>query len=875
LNFFDQPFSTFLLFIMSISTPRCDDQDIISTPGPRCFRDGVIVFLQRNPAVAAAVCLGAGTLVGSCAAPPGDPTYLFIVAVAGFVGISFGLARQRIVWTCCGLAVVFFVVGVYASVRELRHGANLELPEDYTVIEATLGDTLASGPGCRTFLLEQGQYGAPATPLPGYGRVIIRQENFACKAGDRIAFHGRIRTPRNRGNPGEFDWELHCRNSGIYWLASIRPKTQPTIMSHGPWYDPMTILFLIRDRMNAFLDSAPRRCIPSDYQESVRAILKAIVIGDLGEVSPRLYKSFSDSGLVHALSASGIHVGMVAMVAGFIVAWAARLYPKILLRFPLKKLAAAASIPAMIAYCIIVGGRGPAIRATIMGVMIAGAIILERKWQSANALAFAAVVVLFVYPLSLFTPSFLLSFCAVAGIMTVWQRFRKEARGDSPGTGALRFHVDERSTKSRASRAAHFMLHEAGVVIFASLGAVIATLPITWYFFRSLPVYTLFANLLADFLMTLALGFGLLASILSLASSSLGGILLVPADVCSFLVIKTAEFFAGLPFSVLRRAQPDAVQVVFISIFALAALLLLGKIYRRRSRLIALGLCISALFVVVEDVIVHSKPALEAYFLNVGKGDSIFLRAPGSKGILVDGGVMTEFFDAGTYIVTPFLYWAGVSKLDGIVMTHPDTDHIGGLACVVECIGAARIFWNPVETTSVHLENILSAARERKFPVAAVNRDSPMIAWGDARLQFLNAPATLTQRKDAKWKINNTSVVIRLDYGKTSFLLTGDLEHEGEEELLTQGLPLRADVLKVGHHGSKNSTSVNFLKAVAPKIAIISADYPRKGGLPNDDILQRLASFGIHVYWTGRDGAVAVTSDGQSLAVRTGRKRPL
>ncbi len=644
-------------------------------------------------------------------------------------------------------------------------------------------------------------------------------------------------------------------------------------MSHGPWYDPMAILFSVRDRMNTFLDSAPSPCIPSDDKGNVRAFLKAIVIGDLGEVSPRLYKSFSDSGLAHALSASGIHVGMVALLAAFIVASAARLYPQILLRIPLKKAAAAASIPAMIAYCVIVGGRVPAIRATIMGVMIAGAIFLERKWQSANALAFAAVLILFFYPLSLFTPSFLLSFCAVAGIIAVSQKFRKEAGRDSSRAVAPRFHSDARSLKVWAKKTADVLFRKARLVILVSLGATVATLPVTWYFFRSLPVYTLFANLVADFFMTLALGFGLLASVLSLASSSLAGICLVPADVCAFLVVKTAEFFAGLPLSVLRRAQPDAIQLVFISVFALASLLLLGRIYKHKARLIFLGLCVPALFVVVEDYIVHSNPTLDVYFLNVGKGDSIFLRPPGSRGIIVDGGVTTEFFDAGERIVTPFLYWAGVSKLDGIVMTHPDTDHIGGLTCVVEYVGAERILWNPLETTSVHLEKIFSAAREKKLPIVAANRDSPTIAFGDARLQFLNPPATLVQPGDAKWKMNNTSVVIRLDYGETSFLLTGDLEHEGEEELLKQGMPLKADVLKIGHHGSKNSTSIDFLKAVAPKIAIVSADYPKQGGLPNDDILRRLASFGIHIYWTGRDGAIAVASDGRSLSVRQGRKR--
>jgi len=801
--------------------------------------------------------------------------YSIVLAVISCIAIAFGLSRANVFWTCWGVAVLLFSIGMYGSVEAWREGTDVEPPADYTLIEATLKGTLASGPGFRTVLLQQGRYGSEGTSLPGYGRLIIRQENFACKAGDQLAFSGRIRKPRNRGNPGEFDWELDCRNNGIYWLASVRPKTQVSVVSHGPWYAPGAMLFVVRDKMNVFLDSAPSHVIRADDKQKVRAILKAIVIGDLGEVGPRLYKSFADSGLAHTLSASGIHVGMVALLATCLATVISRIFPSILLWIPFKKAAAALSIPAMIFYCVIVGGRVPAIRATIMGLMIGGAFFLERRWQSPNALAFAAVLVLFLYPLSILTPSFLLSFSAVAGIILVSQRSLEPADEKSPPVMNLKLRSGRPSVKETASRIWRSARRKAYLIVLVSLGAVLATLPTTWYFFRSFPLYTLLANLFADCLMTGALGFGLLASTLSLISTRLSVFFLIPSDVCAYLVIRGAETFSGLPFSVFRKAQPDRIQLVLITLCAVSALFLLGRVWKKRSRVLFVVMCLSGSLVFAEDFVVHSKHDLEVYFLNVGKGDSIFLRPGSSKGILIDGGVSTEYFDAGTGIVVPFLYWAGVSNLHAIVMTHPDTDHIGGLASIIDYVAVEKILWNPVQTNSLHLEKIFTAAQEKKLPIAGVSRDSSWLTFGEARLRYLNVPAVVTQGANEKWRMNNTSVVMRLDYGQTSFLFTGDLEREGEDELVRSGLPLKADVLKIGHHGSKNSSSLSFLKAVAPKIAVISADYPKTGGLPSDDILHRLASFGIQVYWTGRDGAVTMVSDGQSLNIRQGRKSPL
>lgn len=826
----------------------------------------------RNPALVAAVSLSLGILVGTYAGHRIETWYLLVFAAIGCVAAFIGFAKTNIGWTTFGIAVLLFCIGMHRCLEAWQAGIDVELPTEYTRIEATLKETLASRGGVRTVLLEKGHYGSPPTALPGYGRLIIRQEDLQCKAGDRLAFSGRIRRPRNRGNPGEFDWELHCRNNGIYWLASLRPKTQIVVVNHGPLYSPRSMLFSFRNKINEFLDSAPMYIIRENHRENVRGMLKAVVIGDLSEVSPVLYKNFADSGLAHTLSASGLHVGMVALLATSMAAMASWMFPGILLWIPLKKLAAALSIPAMVSYCVIVGGRVPAIRATVMGLMIGGAFLFERKWQSFNALAFAAVLVLFVYPLSLFSPSFQLSFGAVAGIIIALQRFRTDLDGDSASVSPSLAKFGRHSPEDTLSRIWAALKNKAFLIVIVCLGAVIGTMPIMWFFFRSFPVYTLLANLVANSFMTGALGFGLLASMLSIISDRLGNVALMPADICAFFVVKTAEVFAGLPFSVFRKAHPDSIQLLLTTVSAAAALLFIGRVWKKRFRLLIIVFCLSTGLLFARDFFAHSNQDVEVYFLNVGKGDSIFLRSPSSQGVLIDGGIATEYFDAGARIVAPFLLWAGVNRLQAIIMSHPDTDHIGGMVSVVDCVAVDKILWNPVQANSLHLDRILMAAKEKTIPVECVSRDSTVLTFGGARLRFLNAPVTMGKDARESARINNASVVVRLDHGETSFLFTGDLEREGEDELLSAGLPLKADVLKIGHHGSKNSTSLDFLKAVAPRIAVISADYPPTVGLPNEEILHRLASFGIQVYWTGRDGAVTIVSNGRSLSVRHGIK---
>jgi competence protein ComEC len=253
---------------------------------------------------------------------------------------------------------------------------------------------------------------------------------------------------------------------------------------------------------------------------------------------------------------------------------------------------------------------------------------------------------------------------------------------------------------------------------------------------------------------------------------------------------------------------------------------------------------------------------LHVYFLDVGQGDAIFIRAPDGRQILVDGGPSPTALLSELGDLLPF--WD--RDLDLVVLTHPDADHVTGLIPLLDRYRVARVLDVPQSDKAPD-----AAPWRERLAQLGVPRDyarrGMRLPVGELTLTVLNpsaSPLTGTASDD-----NNNSVVLRLDYGQTSLLLTGDAEKEAEAAMIAAGLPLRADVLKVGHHGSNGSSSAPFVGAVAPRLAVIQVGKDNPFGHPHPDVLKRLSS--VPVYRTDTNGRIEAISDGQRLWVRTAR----
>lgn len=273
-------------------------------------------------------------------------------------------------------------------------------------------------------------------------------------------------------------------------------------------------------------------------------------------------------------------------------------------------------------------------------------------------------------------------------------------------------------------------------------------------------------------------------------------------------------------------------------------------------------LILANIFAVAEIIIIRSKVPLLVNFFDVGQGDSSFIETATGHQILIDGGPSSVVSKLANEM--PFFD----RTIDLVILTHPEKDHMFGLLEVLKRYKVDNILWTGVEKDSSEYEEWLSLIKQSgaKIEIAkagerVVISDNPQIF-----INILNPESDISGNKFSE--LNNTSVVSLLSFGKNNFLFTGDINDKKESQLLTSGLIGKIDVLKVAHHGSKTSTSEEFLKVVLPKFAVISVGKNNDYGHPNSEVLERLNKFGIQVFRTDNDGDIKITSDGSNLKLQ-------
>jgi competence protein ComEC len=372
------------------------------------------------------------------------------------------------------------------------------------------------------------------------------------------------------------------------------------------------------------------------------------------------------------------------------------------------------------------------------------------------------------------------------------------------------------------------------------------------------------------------LGFATLGSAL-LLPAGIGRILAAPLSWATLLLLRVVHWFAGLPRWSYRIPGPPL--WVLTAFFAFAFLLAVAtRVTHPWGRRASLGLWAGVLGCALLIALFPFSPVsysgkLEVSVLDVGQGDSLFVVSPHGKTLLIDGGGAFGGFagqghfgiDPGEEAVSPFLWARRYQKLDVVALTHAHQDHLGGLIAILENFRVGRV-WIGREVSSPGLAKLEEVARARKIRVEHEARGISF-NWDGVEAQFLWPE--ISSMEAAPSARNNDSLVLGLRYEERAVLLPGDAEKEAEREMLAgnTGDALQAEVLKIGHHGSKNSTTPEFLAAVRPRVAIISAGEDNPYGHPSAELLRRLESAGVQILRTDRDGAIRVLNDGKRIEI--------
>jgi len=687
-------------------------------------------------------------------------------------------------------------------------------------------------------------------PVDGLLRVYLREEDPSLRVGDRLRLRCRLHPPRGFHNPGGFSYERHLAFDRIYTIGFLSEEGAWVKLGEG-FKNPVSLrVESWRDHIRDFLN---REAKPPGS-----GIFKALVLGEQGDLPEEIKEHFILTGTAHLLAISGDQFGIVALLSFSLLIWMLKRSEFLLLSISVKKWAAALTIPCIVLYAFIAGGGISVIRAAIMVITFLFSILLDRERNLLHTLALAAFLILLFSPPSLFDVSFQLSFIAVLSILYLVPRFLQEFKQDEISL------LLRTSWKNNIFKYMRLSLLVTGVAILGT-GPLVA-----FHFNRFAPIGFLTNLFIIPWVGFLIVPLSLTASIFSFFCLPLATLLINMNGFITLILLRVLAFFASLPLASFFVSTPTVFEILlFYSLLFLAAHFRKGK----KIRYLFAGLCIAfACDLAYWNLKDSCQKDLKLTFIDVGHGDSILIEFPKGEKMLIDGGgLYGDRFDIGKNVVAPFLRKKKIRRIDTLVLSHPDPDHLKGLNFIASQFSIGQFWENGFETQSEPYLQLKETLRQKNIKTQSLNEETlPQIING-VEVSVLNPPAwNVMQRKvQNPSDLNNSSLVMKLRFKNVSVLLAGDIGNEAEGWMLRKGYPLRADIIKVSHHGSSSSSSPLFLEKVKPAYAIVSVGERNIARLPHPEVLKRYERLGTEIFRTDKHGAITVVTDGKEIDVKT------
>ena len=639
-------------------------------------------------------------------------------------------------------------------------------------------------------------------------------------AGNKIYLTGTYQKGRERRNPGEFDYDKYLKSKSVTGL----------FISYNT--DSINILSNQKDYFKSLLHSVRKVIDVTIHQlhnPQTAGLLRGLILADRSEIDYETKNEFINSGVVHILAVSGLHVGYVLVIIIFIFG-----------RFGIY-LRSILTILGLVAFMFLTGVPPSVFRATLMSVVIIIAFLSNRSTNIINSISIAAFIILLLNPNEIYNPGFQLSFSAVLAIGILYPYLQK-----------MIFKLNLK----------HKWLEYILLFFGVSLSAQIGTLPFTLAYFSKLSVVALFANLIVIPTVGVIIGIAFITVFIGVISNSIAIYFAAANDLLSGWMIDFIKYTGQLDFSFLWiRNYSLYDSIIFYLGLALVLLVLrkLSKVYIK----IVLVMILSATILIYsqfDNNELLDKNVLSVFMIDVGQGDSFLIKFPNGKTALIDAGEANPFIDNGERVIIPLLDNFGIRKIDYGFISHLDLDHYGGFVSLIHNNRIKEIF-RPLPDSSkksIRLEKYLSQKK-----IKTRNYDKYSFDVGNVKLYFLNDPNNYSYKK---FSSNDKSGVIKIVFGNTSFLFVGDCEHPGEYFLASNfGNMLDSDVLKVGHHGSSTGSSDAFLNLISPEISLVSAGIKNKFNHPSERVINSLEETNSIIYRTDKSGGILLQSDGKNI----------
>jgi len=659
------------------------------------------------------------------------------------------------------------------------------------------------------------------------------------QAGQKVEFSGRWKDVEGAASPGKRNIREWRQSTGV--VGTLKVKGSPTSLE-----EPQELSFLFsvirtRDHWRARV----REWMLSHLHGARGGLALAMTTGERGYLEEDVRRNLLESGLYHLTAISGLNVTIVLLTLP--------LFLKLVgIR---RRWRALLGIPLALLLLGLTGAQVSVLRATIMGITLMLALFMDHLSEALNSLAAAGLMILVIYPSEIHQPGFLLSFVTVAalvlgGMPDFFRPFRIELRIQRWIKPGIMVHSFLNA------------MAWVGTGLWASLVATLAVAPISAWFFHTVAWKALLANLVAIPVAEMITVLGVLAAFGLAFIPGVGAVLIWPLSFFSNLLLEILQWVSGWPFGFEVVLSPDPVTISLLLAVGLVLMLPLEwfrpPFLSRRVTALLLLACLSWWPLLPESRM------FRIHFLDVGQGDACLLQFPRGETLLVDTGPPSPGLPNQLGVVTNTLLSMGISHLDGVVLTHPEADHMGGLPQLLKTVSIGKLIATGDTNESPSFQNFLDLLGDCQLPTERLLAGDHLAGISDATVTALY-PGIDEIGHPFRTR-NECSLVLLVEQAGLAVLLPGDISADVERDISGQYPALRCDILKVPHHGSQSSSSSDFLQQVRPSLAVISCG-DNLFGHPSLETIQRLEEVGAKVLVTRYDGTIQLSWNGERLVM--------